>query len=153
LLLNIPVRGNGTIDDQEQAIVEEIGRWMAMNGEGIYDTRPWAVFGEGPVMEDAAPISAQGFNEGKNKPFTSKDIRFTAKGDAVYAFVMGLPEGSKVSIKAMRSGSPHLKKTVSRVEIVGRGNPLPFKQTADGLQVMLPADMPALSYAFALKIV
>jgi alpha-L-fucosidase len=153
LLLNIPVRGNGTIDEQEQAIVEEIGRWMAMNGEGIYDTRPWSVFGEGPVMEAAAaPMSGPGFNEGKNKPFTHADIRFTAKGDAVYAFIMGSPEGSKVSIKSMRSGSPHLKKNISRVELVGRGNPLPFKQTADGLQVTLPADMPALSYAFALKI-
>jgi alpha-L-fucosidase len=153
LLLNIPVRGNGTIDEQEHAIVDEIGKWIAVNGEGIYDTRPWSVFGEGPVMEDAAPISAQGFNEGKNKPFSSSDIRFTAKGDAVYAFVMGWPADRKVLIKSMRSASPALRKSIARVELVGKGSSLPFEQTTQGLQVTLPADKPALPYAFALKIV
>jgi alpha-L-fucosidase len=153
LLLSVPVRGNGMIDEQERAIVEEIGRWMAVNGEGIYDTRPWSVFGEGPVMETAAPISAQGFNEGKNKPFTSADVRFTVKGDAVYAFVMGWPADGKVSIKAMRAGSSHLGKSISRVELVGRGEPLSFQQTGDGLQVTLGAHAPALSYAVVLKIV
>jgi alpha-L-fucosidase len=153
LLLSVPVRGNGTIDEQERAIVEEIGRWMAVNGEGIYDTRPWSVFGEGPVMETAAPISAQGFNEGKNKPFTSADVRFTVKGDAVYAFVMGWPADGKVSIKAMRAGSSHLGKSISRVEQVGRGEPLSFQQTGEALQVTLGGHAPALSYAVVLKIV
>jgi alpha-L-fucosidase len=60
LLLSVPVRGNGTIDEQERAIVEEIGRWMAVNSEAIYDTRPWAVFGEGPVMAEAPPMSGAG---------------------------------------------------------------------------------------------
>jgi alpha-L-fucosidase len=153
LLLSVPVRGNGTIDEQEHAIVEEIGGWMAANSEGIYDSRPWSVFGEGPVMEEAAaPMSGPGFNEGKNKPFTSADIRFTTKGDAIYAFVMGWPTDGKVSIKAMRSGSPHLTKSISRVEFVGSGKPLAFKQTAEGLQVTLSGDAPALPYAFALKI-
>jgi alpha-L-fucosidase len=152
LLLSIPVRGNGTIDEQEQAIVEEIGQWIAVNGEGIYDTRPWSVFGEGPVMEAAATSPAPGGNEVKSKPFTAADIRFTAKGDALYAFVMGWPEDGKVSIKSLRSGSPHLQKGISRVEFIGRGSPLAFKQTAEGLQITLPADRPALPYAFALKI-
>jgi alpha-L-fucosidase len=153
LLLSVPVRGNGTIDEQEHAVVEEIGRWMAVNSEGIYDTRPWAVFGEGPVMETAAPISNQGFNEGKNKPFTSSDIRFTTKGDAIYAFVMGWPEDGKVTIKSLRGGSAHLNKGITRVELLGQANPLVFQQTAQGLQVTLPAQAPALPYAVTLKIV
>lgn len=154
LLLSVPVRGNGTIDEQERAIVEEIGRWIAINGEGIYDTHPWSVFGEGPVMEEAAaPMSGAGFNEGKGKPFTSADVRFTAKGDAVYAFVMGQPADNKLLIKSMRAGSPHLKMNVSRVELVEQGSPLTFKQTAEGLQVTIPGNIPTLSYAFALKIV
>ena len=153
LLLSVPVRGNGTIDEQERAVVEEIGRWIALNGEGIYDTRPWAVFGEGPVMETAAPISAQGFNEGKNQPFTPADIRFTAKGNAVYAFVMAWPADGKLLIKSMGVASPHLKQRIARVELVGRGAALPFEQTAEGLQLTLPAAAPALSYAVALKIV
>ncbi|RFP17863.1 alpha-L-fucosidase [Duganella sp. BJB488] len=152
LLLSVPVRGDGTIDEQERAIVEEIGRWMAVNGEGIFDSRPWSVFGEGPVMETAAPISAQGFNEGRNQPFTSADIRYTVKGNAVYAFVMGWPADGKVVLKSMGSASAHLKQRVARVELVGRGDPLPFRQTAEGLLLTLPADAPALSYAVALKV-
>jgi alpha-L-fucosidase len=152
LLLSVPVRGNGTIDEQERAIVEEIGRWIAVNGEAIYDTRPWSVFGEGPVMMEAAPMSAQGFNEGKNKPFSAADIRFTAKDDSVYAFVMGWPAAGTVSIASMRSGSPHLARRIARVELLGSGRSLAFEQTAAGLQVTLPAGQPSLAYANALKI-
>ncbi len=154
LLLSVPVRGNGTIDAQETAIVEEIGRWMARNGEAIYDTRPWKVYGEGPVAEAAAaPMSGAGFNEGKGKPFSAADIRFTAKGDAVYAFVMGWPQDGKVLVKSLRSATPHLNKRIARIELVGTGRPLDFRQTADGLLVTLPAHRPALSYANVLKIV
>jgi alpha-L-fucosidase len=152
LLLSVPVRGNGTIDEQEQAIVEEIGRWNAVNGEGVFDSRPWSTFGEGPVMEAAAvPMSGPGFNEGKGKPFTFEDIRFTAGKDAVYAFVMGWPESGQVTIKSMRAGGPHLEKPVTRVEILGGGT-LAFRQTPAGLQVSLPRERPALPYAFALKV-
>ena len=153
LLLSVPVRGDGTIDELEQAIVEEIGHWMDANSEGIYDTRPWAVFGEGPVMEEAAaPMSGAGFNEGKGKSFSSADIRFTAKGDAVYAFVMGRPPAGKVTIKAMASDGAHLARKVSRVELLGSGLALDFEQGAQGLQVTLPAGVGALAYASTLKI-
>jgi alpha-L-fucosidase len=153
LLLSVPVRANGTIDAQERAIVEEVGRWMARNSEAIYDTRPWAVFGEGPVMEQAAaPMSGAGFNEGKGIAYSAADIRFTAKGAAVYAFVMGWPKDGKVTIKSLRSASPHLGKRIARVELLASGRPLAFRQTADGLLVTLPADKPALAYANALKV-
>jgi alpha-L-fucosidase len=151
LLLSVPARGDGTIDELERAIVEEIGRWLAVYGEAIYDTRPWSVFGEGPSLAESSPLSGPGFNEGKNKPFTSDDIRFTTKGDAVYAIVMGWPASGKVAIKGMQSGSPQMTKAVSQVELVG-GSALAFTQGPDGLQVALPANAPALPYAFALKI-
>ena len=82
LLLNIPVRGDGTIDDDERKVVAGITSWMKINSEAIYSTRPWKIFGEGPAIEDVAPLKAQGFNEGKGKPFTYEDIRFTIKGKA-----------------------------------------------------------------------
>ncbi|GAB3454026.1 alpha-L-fucosidase [Massilia terrae] len=151
LLLSVPVRGNGTIDEQERAIVEEIGRWMAVNSEGIYDTRPWHVLGEGPAMATVAPTEGAGFNEGKSKPFTAQDIRFTTKDGMVYAFVMGWPDDGKVSIKSMRSGG-YLKQRVARVELVGRGKPLAFKQDVHGLHVTLPSEKPALPYAIALRV-
>jgi alpha-L-fucosidase len=152
LLLSVPVRGNGTIDEKEQAIVEEIGRWMAVHGEAIYDTRPWAVFGEGPALHRTAPLTDQGMNEGKSAPLTAADIRFTAKGDAVYAFVMGWPAGREISITALGTAAGHLKKPVARVEFMGTGAALAFRQGQDGLKVTLPAAAPALPYAFALKV-
>jgi alpha-L-fucosidase len=152
LLLSVPVRGNGTIDEKEQAIVEEIGRWMALNGEAIHDTRPWTVFGEGPALSRTAPLTDQGMNEGKSAPLSAADIRFTAKGDAVYAFVMGWPAGREISIAALGTSAGHLKKSVARVEFVGTGAGLAFRQAPEGLKVTLPASAPALPYAFALKV-
>ncbi|MCU6499713.1 alpha-L-fucosidase [Rugamonas sp. A1-17] len=154
LLLSVPVRGNGTIDEQERAIVEEIGRWMAVNGEAIYDTRPWAVYGEGPVALEAAatPMPGKGFNEGQGKPFSAADVRFTAKDKTVFAFFMGWPATGKVTIEAMGSASPHLPGRIRQVELLGAKRALAFEQTVQGLQVTLPADMPALAYASALKI-
>jgi alpha-L-fucosidase len=152
LLLSVPVRGNGTIDDQERAIVEGIGKWMSVNGEGIYDTRPWKVFGEGPVMETAKPMSAQGFNEGKNKPYSAEDIRFTTKNGALYAFVMAWPATRQVLIKSLKAGSPHMQQRISTVSLLGSSSSLPFEQTAAGLVVKLPPAVAELAQPFALKI-
>lgn len=153
LLLSVPVRGDGTIDDQEHAIVEEIGQWMAANSEAIYDTRPWAVFGEGPVVDAAPPpLSGPGFNEGKSVPFSAADIRFTTKGKTVYAFVMGKPEAPALSIKALGSAAGHLGRPVKRVELLGTRRTLAFRQGAQGLEVTLPSDLGKLAYASVLKI-
>ena len=98
-------------------------------------------------------MSGAGFNEGKTKPFSAADNRFTTKGEAVYAFVMGWPETGKVVIESMRSGGPHLAKRVARVELLGSGRKLAFRQTAEGLHVTLPTQRPALDYAIYLQAV
>jgi alpha-L-fucosidase len=151
LLLNVPVRGNGSIDDQEIAILEEIAAWMAINSECIYDTRPWKVYGEGPAIEEAAPLSAQGFNEGKGKPFGAADIRFTAKGETLYAVVYGWPEDGKVTIKSLSEGNKLQPGTIHKIEILGGGE-LRFQRNAAALEVSLPDNRPALQYAVVLKI-
>ncbi|OZI05848.1 alpha-L-fucosidase [Siphonobacter sp. BAB-5385] len=153
LMLNIPVRGDGSIDEQERAVVTEIGNWMKVNNEAIYGTRPWKVFGEGPAQEGAAPLSAQGFNEGKGKAFTAQDIRFTAKGDALYATVMGWPENGKVVITSLATEKGLHPTPVRRVSLLGGNDSLSFEQTSQGLVVQIPENKPALSYANALKIV
>ncbi|WP_073080503.1 alpha-L-fucosidase [Chitinophaga jiangningensis] len=147
LMLNVPVRGNGTIDEQERSVVEEIGHWMAMNSEAIYDTRPWQVYGEGPAMEAAAPLSGQGFNEGKGKPFTAADIRFTTKNNSVYAIALGWPENNTLTISSLKA-----TKTPSRVTLLATGERLSFTRDEEGLHVVMPQNRPELSYAFALKI-
>ncbi|HEX6432126.1 MAG TPA: alpha-L-fucosidase [Niastella sp.] len=151
LLLNIPVKGNGTIDDQETAILEEIAAWMKVNSECIYDTRPWKVFGEGPAMQEAAALSAQGFNEGKGKPLGAGDMRFTLKGDTLYAILLGWPEDGKVKIKSLSTGNALRPRTINKIEMLGGGE-LRFQQRAEGLEVTLPENRPALQYAVVLKI-
>jgi alpha-L-fucosidase len=92
LLLNVPVRADGTIDEKEEAILTQIGAWMDTNHEAIYATRPWKVFGEGPASAGAV-LDAQGFNEGKGKPFTAEDVRYTASKDGrtLYIIILGVP--------------------------------------------------------------
>ena len=106
LMLNIPVRGDGSIDELEREIVKEIGVWMKLNSKSIYGTRPWKIFGEGPQQESAGALTAQGFNEGKGKPYTSEDIRFAQKDKTLYATVMAWPENGTAIIKSL--GKNHL---------------------------------------------
>lgn len=152
LLLNIPVRGDGTIDELERAVVEGIGAWMKNNSESIFGTRPWKIFGEGPAIAGAAPLSAQGFNEGKGKPFGSQDIRFTTKGDILYAIALGKPADGKITINSLASGSQYYPKEISRVELAGTKHPLNINRTAEGLTVTLPDNI-AEQPAYALKVI
>lgn len=151
LLLNIPVKGNGTIDDQETAILEEVAAWMKVNAECIYDTRPWKVFGEGPAISETAALSGPGFNEGKGKPFGAADMRFTVKGDTLYAVVFGWPEDGKVTIKSLAEGNAGKPGTINKVELVGGGE-LRFQRNGEALAVTLPENRPALTYATVLRI-
>lgn len=154
LLLSIPVRGNGSIDDIERSIVEEIATWMSIYSDAIYDTRPWTIYGEGPAMENAVPLSRQGFNEGKGTPFTSSDIRFTTKNNAIYAIAMGWPASNRLTIKSLRKGNSNSKKKISKVVLVGRSSQgLDFHIDEHGLHIDLSESIPDLSYAFALKLV
>ena len=143
LCLSVPVKGDGTIDSDERKIVEDIGKWMAVNSECIYDTRPWKIFGEGPALEKLAALNAQGFNEGKGKPFTAADIRFTVKGDTLYAIFLGWPESKQLLVKSIVSAA-------TRVELLGHGN-IDFIAAADGLKITLPSQPPCEN-AFVLKI-
>lgn len=148
LLLNVPLRGDGSIDEKELSVVEDIGKWMAVNSESIYGTRPWKVFGEGPALESAAPLSAQGFNEGKGKPFGPADVRFVTKGKTLYATLLGKSSEHSALIKTLKAGA---NGKVERVSLLGHGKKLDFTQTADGLKVSLP-EQQAGDIAFVLKL-
>ena len=140
LLLNIPVRGDGSIDDKEQAVLEGIGAWMDVNKECIFDTRPWKVFGEGPASEGAA-LSAQGFNEGKGKPFTAADVRFTTKGKALYAIVLGTPQ-QDLQIKSLGTAAKLLDKPIGNITLLGSEEKVTWSQTADALTIKAPQKSP-----------
>lgn len=139
LLLSVPVRRDGTIDEKEVAVVEAIAGWMGRFSEAIYGTRPWKVAGEGPTQ-----VGGGAFGESKLNSFSAADIRFTTKGDALYAITLGRPADT-VTIAALKDAA------VERVEMAGSSAPLSFRKTSAGLVVNIPA---AASHDFgvALKI-
>jgi alpha-L-fucosidase len=137
LLLNIPVRGDGTIDDKEVAILEGVAAWMEINKESIFDTRPWKIYGEGPAADSINPIKAQGFNEGNIK-FSNKDIRFNQKGNILYATVMGIPT-DKVTVKSL--GKKAVAK-IKNIEMLGSKEKLSWKLDSGSLVIEKPKNIP-----------
>jgi alpha-L-fucosidase len=134
LLLNIPVRGDGTIDEKEVAILEGIAGWMAINKESIFDTRPWKIFGEGAAADISNPVNAQGFNEGKVQ-LSEKDIRFNQKGNILYATVLGVPTGD-ISIKSL--GNAKADQKIKKIRMLGSKENLVWQQGKDALVIKKP---------------
>ncbi len=150
LMLNFPLPSSGALDDQELKILDEIARWMAVNSEGIYATRPWKIFGDGPVA--SAPASGRGarFNEAGRRDFTAEEVRFTTKGNTVYAFVMGWPEKQTV-IKPLATINTTAQTKVKHVELLGFKGKVKWTQDEKGLTVQMPEQKPC-EHAIALKI-
>jgi alpha-L-fucosidase len=140
LLLNIPVRGDGTIDDKELKVVQGIADWMDVNKESIFGTRPWKVFGEGPAS-GGAKLTAQGFNEGRGKPFTAQDVRFTQKGRVLYAIVLGAPTNI-VNIASLGTSAHLLEKGIKKIQLLGSSEKIQWQQTADALVIQPPTAKP-----------
>lgn len=137
LLLSVPLRSDGTFDEKEEVILNDFGNWMSVNKEAILDTRPWKVFGEGPIAESAVPINAQGFNEGTYDKATSKEIRFTQTDRDLYATVLAWPEEKEVLIRSLAVGSSLYRGKISKVELLGYGR-VPFTRTDKGLLIKIP---------------
>lgn len=138
LLLNIPVRGDGTIDYKEVKILENIASWMEINKESIFDTRPWITFGEGPSVEAVNKLNGAGFNEGKTQ-YTAKDIRFTQNGNILYVTLMGAPT-EKIIVKSLSINNS--KGKVKKVKLLGSNEKLSWEQTSQGLIIQKPASIP-----------
>lgn len=145
LLLNIPLPGHGKPDADEMAFLDKFGSWMALNSEAIYSTRPWKVAGEGPTQSTGATPY------GATPRFAPGDIRFTTKGDTLYAIALAWPEDKKLVIKSLATESPHYRGEISRVGLVGSEPNLVYLRTAEGLTVTLP-EKPPCDYAYVLKI-
>jgi alpha-L-fucosidase len=148
LLLNFPLPNNGMPDAKELAIMESITAWMAVNSEAIYATRPWKIFGAGPGAEFKPPPGQQ-FNENTRQDLTAEDVRYTSKGEALYAFVMGWP-GKEAVIPSLATSARQGVGRIQNVELLGAGK-LKFTQDETALKVQLP-EQPPCEHAVALKI-
>ena len=146
LLLNIGPKADGTIPEPEEEVLLEIGRWLSVNGEAIYDTRPWKVYGEGPTQ-----VGKGSFTDTRREAFTSQDIRFTTKGDALYATLLAWPENGEVTIQSLGSNLRLFAADIASVELLGAKDPLKWSRTVRGLKVKLPTGKPC-NHAYALKI-
>jgi alpha-L-fucosidase len=138
LLLSIPMRADGTIDEHEIEFLEGMAKWMEINGEGIFETRPWKIFGEGPTQ-----VKSGMFNENAVKNFTPEDIRFTVKGEFLYAFIMAWPGEKGILIKSLSNNSELISgEKVTSVKLLGSKEKIKWNQTEEGLKVSLPTNAP-----------
>jgi alpha-L-fucosidase len=132
LMPNFPLPNSGALDAETLKILDEITRWMAVNSDGIYATRPWKSFGDGPVaIAPPPPAGGRGdtFNERNRKDLTADEVRFTTKGTSLYAFVMGWP-GNQASITALAVGGANSVPRIRNVELLGHKGKLRWTQDA-----------------------
>ena len=138
MLLSVPLRADGTFDEKEEAILREFGAWMQVNKESIIGTRPWKVFGEGPIADSDIPINAQGFNDGKYTGAGADEIRFTQTDDHLYLTALAWPEDGKVTVRSLAKSSQLFKGNIRTLELLGYGK-VKFERTADALVITLPS--------------
>ena len=143
LLLNIGPRPDGTIAEKQKKVLLEIGKWLKINGEAIYGTRPWAKFGEGPTKGAFGT-----FTDGNTTKYTKEDMRFTTKGNDFYAILLNW--GDTIFIKSLNKEVVADAKLLN-VTLLGSGENLTWTLTDNGLQVIMPKEKPC-EHAYALKI-
>jgi alpha-L-fucosidase len=139
LLLSVPLRGDGTLDSREEAILASLGTWMQRNGEAVYGTRPWRTFGEGK----SGP-AAGNFNEDK-LAYTAEDIRFVTRGKDLYAFALAWPTTGVLRIRSLGESA------VTGVHMVDGGERLKWTREGGALVVTLPAQQRG-EHAFGLRV-
>jgi alpha-L-fucosidase len=146
LLLNIAPRPDGKIPEEQRRILLEIGRWLEVNGEAIYGTRPWKVYGEGPTE----PIGGE-FKDAEAESFTGRDIRFTTKGDILYAIALDWP-GEEMVIQSLSTNLRLHSEKIDSIKLLGSDDPPEWSRDEGGLRIRMPERKPC-DYAFVCKIV
>ena len=144
LLLNIGPRSDGTIPEEVQQVLLDVGTWLNVNGDAIYGTRPWRTYGEGPTK-----VAAGSFHDTDTAHYTAEDFRFTTKDHALYAIGLAWPTTGEAVIRSLAAtvGS----QSVQSVSLLGTDAKPTFQQRPDGLHVQLPAQPPA-KYAYVLRV-
>lgn len=147
MLLNVPPNPDGSIPHEMHDMLDKLGNWLEINGEGIYETRPWTVFGEGPTR-----ISRGGHKIEKQKiEYNQKDIRFTKKGDdVIYAFVMDVPD-TDIVIETLNTNLSVLQTKIEKIEMLGSKQTVNWQRNAQGLVIQKPVSIPS-DFAIGYKV-
>ena len=143
LLLNVVQYADGSLPPQSEQLLAELAPWMKVNGEAIHGTRPWKLYGEGPTAAKAGAFAESG-------KYTAQDIRFTTKGETLYAIALGEPRGT-TEIAALARGNPHERRRVRDVRLLGYPGKIGFRQTGGALVIDLPERLPT-RHASAFKV-
>jgi alpha-L-fucosidase len=147
LLLSIPLPGYGEPDSDEIAFLGELSDWQKVNSEAINGSRPWKIYGEGPSTQ-AKALPAYQFQKLR---FDSTDIRFTTKGETLYAIALGWPADGKILVKSLAQNSENYPGQIGSVQLLGSNSALKWARGTEGLQIELP-DRPPCKNAFSFRI-
>jgi alpha-L-fucosidase len=134
VMMNVALRGDGTLPEAQADMLRAFGEWIRISGEGIYGTRPWKTFGEGPLVIETR-------RSGENlEAYTSADIRFTAKDGRLYAFVLA-PPTKDILIKTLGAGGL-LKGEIESIALLGSSETLHWNRSPEGLTIKRPETLP-----------
>lgn len=143
MLLNVPIKADGTLDKETIDVLEGMGRWLEVNGEAIYGSRPWYMFGEGPT-------NGMGHYAQKS-PYGKGDLRFTTKGDNLYVFVLDWPGSNAEMIIENITLTNTRVKPVKKVSMLGCNESIKWEQHPDGLKITMPQNNPG-EFAYTFKL-
>lgn len=148
-ILNVSPKSDGTIPSNQKDILLEVGNWLKINGEAIYNTTNWKIHGEGPTEVNKTYYSQDNFNQ-----FSSQDIRFTKKGNMLYAIVLDWPNNGKINITSLAKYSEYLTYlTIEDINLLGSSKNLKWLQTNHGLQIEAPTEKTSNhAFTFAIKL-
>ncbi len=137
---------DGSINEESQKMLKEVGNWMRLNGEAVYGSHAWVIPAEGEMINGKLkmlPGGKLGSRQAEFK-FNAQDIRFTiGKNNKLYAFCMNVPApNTQIKVKSLATDAKHYGKKVKTVKLLGYKGKLKWKETADGLVITCPKNMP-----------
>lgn len=149
-LLNVGPKPDGSISDNERDILEEIGRWMELNGEAVYSSKVWRISGEGPTVE------AEGQFTEAEKDYTREDFRFTVHGSSIYVFALRYPEDGRVLIRALADSTdqnrPDFHGLIKDVKVLGFNEKPEWHKSEKGLAIKTKTVKSGLPIVFDIKL-